>query len=74
MNLNLMSFPSVCIFQNPNFYPKIEVGDCSLIIFKEKNIPIQIKHPEIVAEIGSHFSIFELQFFKKIIYDSDNLQ
>lgn len=65
MNLNLMSFPSVRPFQNPNFYPKIEVGGCSLIIFKDENTPIIIKYQEMVAEIALHFSKTELLTFKK---------
>ena len=44
MNLNLMSFPSIRPLQNSDFYPKIEVGGCSLIISKDENTPIIIKY------------------------------
>ena len=64
MNLNLMSFPSVRPIQNPDFYPKVEVGGCSLIIFKDKNTPIIIKYQEIGAEIMRHFSQARFPVFR----------
>lgn len=74
MNLNLIPFSPVLLIKNSHFYPKKADGSSPLFVFKEENIQIKIKHPEIVAEIGSHFSIIELQYLKKVIYDSDNLQ
>lgn len=60
MNLNLISFPSVHPFQNPNFYPEKVDGSHPIVVFKDENTSIIIKCPEMIAEIVPHF--FQVKF------------